>query len=313
MMSAKANIYKVFNQEAMSQEVMNQEDMNQATTSEAMSQATIDTEFPCLSSTRSKGKKVTKLVIPLKTYKEELCERYEARPVQENLKTRMCNSLDKNEVCRHGENCRFAHSLDELVIRDCHFKDRCYFVKIKKGKLVNDGCNCCRNKHPQESKDDFIERMGLSRYKTSAPTHEEIDVEDEPEIKHKEVKVDEAKVKVDEAKVDKANEIELAHWYEQCCENERQRRELERERLERERLERERNSESSQKEIVLRVPKVLAMQALELALNSGNRCIRVEVIDPMTLTDFDTLLCSQNANSSPGCSGITYGHLRAME
>lgn len=264
-MSAKANIYKVFNQEAMSQEVMNQEDMNQATTSEAMSQATIDTEFPCLSSTRSKGKKVTKLVIPLKTYKEELCERYEARPVQENLKTRMCNSLDKNEVCRHGENCRFAHSLDELVIRDCHFKDRCYLVKIKKGKLVNDGCNCCRNKHPQESKDDFIERMGLSRYKASGPKHEEIDVEDEPEVK-----IDE--VKVAEAKVDEANEMELGHWYEQCCENERQR-------LERERLERERNSESSQKEIVLRVPKVLAMQALELALNSGNRCIRVEVIE----------------------------------
>lgn len=275
MMSAKANIYKVFNQEAMSQEVMNQEAMSQATTSEAMSQATIDTEFPCLSSTRSKGKKVTKLVIPLKTYKEELRERYEARPVQENLKTRMCNSLDKNEVCRHGEKCRFAHSLDELVIRDCHFKDRCYFVKIKKDKLVNDGCNCCRNKHPQESKDDFIERMGLSRYKASGPKHEEIDVEDEPEIKVAEAKVDEAKVaeaKVAEAKVDEANEMELGHWYEQCCENERQR-------LERERLERERNSESSQKEIVLRVPKVLAMQALELALNSGNRCIRVEVIE----------------------------------
>jgi hypothetical protein len=36
------------------------------------------------------------------------------------------------------------------------------------------------------------------------------------------------------------------------------------------------------------------------------------VLDPMTLADFDALLCSQNANSSPGCSGITYGHLRAM-
>jgi hypothetical protein len=36
---------------------------------------------------------------------------------------------------------------------------------------------------------------------------------------------------------------------------------------------------SLEKEIVLRVPKVLAMQALELAMNSGNRCIRVEVIE----------------------------------
>jgi hypothetical protein len=36
------------------------------------------------------------------------------------------------------------------------------------------------------------------------------------------------------------------------------------------------------------------------------------VLDPMTLADFDALLRSQNASSSPGCSGITYGHLRAM-
>jgi len=34
----------------------------------------------------------------------------------------------------------------------------------------------------------------------------------------------------------------------------------------------------TEKEIVLRVPKEFAMQALELALNTGNRCIRVEVI-----------------------------------
>jgi hypothetical protein len=36
------------------------------------------------------------------------------------------------------------------------------------------------------------------------------------------------------------------------------------------------------------------------------------VLDPMTLADFDALIRSQNANSSPGCSGIRYGHLRAM-
>ena len=98
----------------------------------------------------------------------------------------MCNSIDKNEVCRHGELCRFAHSLEELVIRDCNFKDKCRFVRIKSGKLVNDGENICRNKHPQESQDDFIRRSGLSRYKT---THEEIDVE-EVELDYEESKAD---------------------------------------------------------------------------------------------------------------------------
>ena len=36
------------------------------------------------------------------------------------------------------------------------------------------------------------------------------------------------------------------------------------------------------------------------------------VLNPMTLADFDTLIRKQGAKSSPGCSGITYGHLRAM-
>ena len=267
MSSALRNQNMKFNNiyEALSQE-----------TSEAMSQATIEAEFPCLSTEKktSKGKKVTKLVVPLKTYKEELREKYESLPV-ENLKTRMCNSIDKKEVCRHGENCRFAHSLDELVIRDCHFKDRCHFVKIRNGKLVNDGCNNCRNKHPQESKDDFIKRTGLSHYKTSAPKHEEINVDDEPEFKHEEINVDdEPEFKHEEINVDDEPEDKVG-----CSQNLATAKPLTQDIAYALPPTFKFGGPSEEKEIVLRVPKVLAMQALELALNSGNRCIRVEVIE----------------------------------
>ena len=295
-------------------------------------------EFPSLSDastvkeTKTRGKKnVIKLVVPLKTYKDELREKYtESRPALENLKTRMCNSLDTNQVCRHGENCRFAHSLEELVIRDCHFKDKCRFVKIKGSKLVNEGSNTCKNKHPQESQDDFIKRTGLSHYKTCAPKHEEINVDDEDQpVKHEEINVDdedqtvnhddnEPTVENEEIKVESfacdrqtnykwaaANRSSLTRdsAFTKCSSQSIEEsptfkfggfpafKFIDEKRLpsafKLTRSVDEKPLPSTFKfgkpppenEIVLRVPKVLAMQALELAMNSGNRCIRVEVIE----------------------------------
>ena len=36
------------------------------------------------------------------------------------------------------------------------------------------------------------------------------------------------------------------------------------------------------------------------------------VLQPMTMEDFEQLLAQQSADSSPGMSGISYGHLRSM-
>jgi hypothetical protein len=313
-------------------------------------------EFPSLSDastvkqTKTSGKKnVIKLVVPLKTYKDELREKYTtSRPVLENFKTRMCNSLDTNEVCRHGEECRFAHYLEELVIRDCHFKDKCRFVKIKSGKLVNDGSNTCRNKHPQESQEDFIKRTGLSHYKTRAPKHEEINLDDEqppvnheeiniddeqPPVNHEEINIDDEQPPVNHEEINiddvqppvKHEEIKVRSFacdrqtnYKSAAANRSTLRQdsgfskpidesptfkfgefpafkfinsLDEKHLPSAfKLTRSVDEKplpttfkfggpSLEKEIVLRVPKVLAMQALELAMNSGNRCIRVEVIE----------------------------------
>ena len=35
------------------------------------------------------------------------------------VRSRMCISVDKNEKCHQGDNCRFAHSLEDLKISDC--------------------------------------------------------------------------------------------------------------------------------------------------------------------------------------------------
>ena len=288
-------------------------------------------EFPALEKQRKCSKKnVIKIVVPLKTYKDELREKYREsfaqRSVSENFKTRMCNSVDTKQPCFHGVDCKFAHDLEELVTRDCNFKDKCRFVKFKGGKLINEGSNVCRNKHPQEDQDNFIKRTGLSRYKTTAPKHEEIDVDDKHDVedKHEEIDVDldeeegtheerirlhlpTVKAKVIDEVIDEVSDgCPTNYWANKTREPVKF---VASHLTSFEGLTAPAFKPASsfkfggftvlppthsskftgtsafsiplekEKEILLRVPKVLAMQALELAMNSGNRCIRVEVIE----------------------------------
>jgi len=265
-------------------------------------------EFPSLSEKKTGKKKVIKLVVPLKTYKDELREKYAgSKPTLENFKTRMCNSLDTDKPCFHGDQCKFAHSLEELVTRDCNYRDKCRFVKFKSGKLVNEGSNVCRNKHPDENQDNFIKRTGLSRYKTNAPKHEEIKVDE----KHEEINVDDEETNHEEIDVDDETKVEVEESV-ACPTNYWNTKTSEPVKFvssppfggltapvfkpasafkfggftahpptqtQGSAFMKFTGTKSLEKEILLRVPKVLAMQALELAMNSGNRCIRVEVIE----------------------------------
>ena len=244
-------------------------------------------------------KSVVKLVVPMKTYKDELKDKYqkyercqdghqhghqhsqrgEAYNALSNktelgahlAKTRMCNSVEKKETCRHGGNCRFAHSLEELVTRNCFFKDECRFVRFENGKLVNNGRDICRNKHPHESQDEFIERVGLSHYKTREHVPTRVQA---PKVVSLEKSMHDCdryttttsnwasalKASLKPTVVvplsslpDKPSLLEVIQVPEVPVEK--------------------------KKEVVLRVPRELVMQALELAIKSGNTSIRVEVVE----------------------------------
>jgi hypothetical protein len=232
-------------------------------------------------------KSVVKLVVPMKTYKDELqderchddhrhCQRAEAYNALSNktelganlAKTRMCNSVEKNETCRHGGKCRFAHSLEELVTRNCFFKGECRFVRFENGKLVNNGRDICRNKHPHESQDEFIERVGLAHYKTRdvstrVPTHVQA-----PKVIALEKSIHDcdryttstsswASTLKSSLKTPSLSTIVALPLVEKPIEVQ----------------------PLKKKEVVLRVPRELAMQALELAIKSGNTSIRVEVVE----------------------------------
>jgi hypothetical protein len=219
-------------------------------------------------------KSVVKLVVPIKTYKDELqdkyrqddrhCQRAEAYNALSNktelganlAKTRMCNSVEKNETCRHGEKCRFAHSLKELVTRNCFFKGECRFVKFENGKLVNNGRDICRNKHPHESQDEFIERVGLAHYKTRVDAPKVIALEKSMHVFDRYPSSWASTLKASLKPVAEARPLLM-----------------EKPLLEVPPLPLEK------KEVVLRVPRELVMQALELAIKSGNTSIRVEVVE----------------------------------
>jgi len=235
-------------------------------------------------------KSVIKLVVPIKTYKDELQDKYqkdercqdghqrgEAYNALSNktelgahlAKTRMCNSVEKKETCRHGGNCRFAHSLEELVTRNCFFKDECRFVRFENGKLVNNGRDICRNKHPHESQDEFIERVGLSHYKTrehvptSVQAPKVVTLEKSMHACDRYTPTTSSWASTLKASLKPAvqaptvvalpSPLAEKHILEVPVEK--------------------------KKEVVLRVPRELAMQALELAIKSGNTSIRVEVVE----------------------------------
>ena len=234
-------------------------------------------------------KSVVKLVVPIKTkdelqdkyQKDERCqddyqhsqraEAYNALSNKTELgaylaKTRMCNSVEKKENCRHGKGCRFAHSLEELVTRNCFFKDECRFVRFENGKLVNNGRDICRNKHPHESQDEFIERVGLSQYKTR---------------EHLPTRVQAPKVVTLEKSMHDCDRYTTSSWASTLKAS------LKPTVVEAPTVVAPPVAEKTllevpvekKKEVVLRVPRELVMQALELAIKSGNTSIRVEVVE----------------------------------
>ena len=154
-------------------------------------------------------------------------------------KTRMCNSIDKKENCPHGDKCRFAHSLAELNISKCFFGNECRFIKSLNGKVSNCGSKVCPHQHPNETIDEFYRRTNLDRFKPFEP------------------KILDLGTILEKEKEFKNDRLEGINWARKVKES---------------------VVVDNKSETVLRVPRELASQAIELAMRSGNSTIRVEVV-----------------------------------
>ena len=84
------------------------------------------------------------------------------KPIVRIVRIKMCDSVDSKKPCRHV-NCRFAHSISELVFDDCSFGDACKNVDRKQGGVYSTvyGKTCIRL-HPDETKESVCARAGIT-------------------------------------------------------------------------------------------------------------------------------------------------------
>ena len=177
---------------------------------------------------------------------------------QERLyKTRMCHSVETGEVCPHGDGCRFAHSSNELRTAPCLFGGDCCFVRWRNGNYFNNpGPKVCTFLHLEETKRGYCARLKI-------PYIEEV----EPPKLEEKVDLEE---KVEPPKLLGCGYLKPSRTWQAPAEK------IELSSPDPVKINPP-SVEEKEDEIVLTVPKELALQAMELAMKSGKKNIRVEI------------------------------------
>ena len=210
-------------------------------------------------------------------------------------KTRMCKSVEMGTVCRHGVRCRFAHTLEELVVAPCVFGVECRRVECVGGCYKNCGERVCNFIHPNEERDAFYLRTGLKK-----PTPVKASPVKASPVKASPVKASpvkaprgwdmsklnvpgqgwtRAKPKVVSEKVVPVCEsvvkgIPCRHGVRCRFSHPTPKAEVPPKEVPPKEV-----PPKADEEIVLRVPKEMFVQAMEMAVKSGKTNIRVEIID----------------------------------
>ena len=153
-----------------------------------------------------------------------------ALPNTIHKRAQMCRSVGSNEPCRHGNNCRFAHDISELVFLYCSFGLDCRNVDRQlSGVYKNKAGKTCNHVHPGETKASVCNRSGITY----------VLLKDTPSTSSSSTK--------------KSNEKDQTKT---VC----------------------RSVKTDEDEIVIRVPKELALQAMEIAMKAGKTNIRIEIV-----------------------------------
>ncbi len=159
--------------------------------------------------------------------------------------TQMCRSVGTNEPCRHGHNCRFAHDTSELVFLYCSFGIGCRNVDHQSsGVYKNKAGKTCNHMHPGETKASVCNRAGIK-------TDKIISMSTAPSTSLKLIKTQQT------SDQDKTKTVCRSVGTDEPCKHDRS---------------------SHEEEIVIRVPKELAIQAMEIAMKSGKTKIRIEIV-----------------------------------
>ena len=171
--------------------------------------------------------------------------------MRQHLKrTKMCLSVKSGKPCPHGVNCRFAHSVDELSISDCFFGSKCKFVCCKGGVFINTSSKPCQHRHPEESEYNYFRRTGIPDFrpkKTTQPETPKLNNDNFPALS-KSLQLPPPTKWVKPPTITRSVTKPVSP-----------------------------PPPEPEEETVIKVPKELALQAMELAIASGKKLIRIEI------------------------------------
>lgn len=114
-------------------------------------------------------------------------------------RTKMCRSVKIGTPCPHGENCNFAHSEEELMVKKCMHGNSCNLVVYENGKIENNyrRDKICTFIHPSEEKSNYNVRISENHIlltRTRKDTEEKLTKDIEERIHY--VRIGEVKTKV---------------------------------------------------------------------------------------------------------------------
>jgi hypothetical protein len=223
--------------------------------------------------------------------KEQTKERFRIPPPPTNLiMTKMCKSVYTNIRCAHGEKCFFAHTIEQLNPSKCAFGDDC--------RKTGDECGFI---HPFETKIEYCVRIGVSpkepepkrilvpQIQKEEPPEKESVKEEPPEkesvkeeppekesVKEEPPEKEPVKEEPPEKEPVKEEPPEKEPVKEEPPEKEPVKEELTEEPIEV--ILKEKPKNSPPKEVILKVPEELAVQAFTLAMKNGYKNIKVEIV-----------------------------------
>ena len=225
-------------------------------------------------------------------------------------RTKMCMSVAKGVPCRHGDRCRFAHSQEELQVAKCFFGCNCRFVRqTNQGWWVNAGGDKkCTFIHEGEDKENYVKRMGIatgSQDSTPLATPKSTPMATPKQSRAPSPAVELPKTAVwakpvplkAEVVEEVCEEVNPPTPNNKICESVLKgipcrhgdrcrflhpptlpKEEPPKEEPHKEEPPKEEPPKGEVEETVLRVPAALAMQAMELALKTGMKNVRVEIV-----------------------------------
>lgn len=74
--------------------------------------------------------------------------------------TKLCSYFVDKKECPHKNKCRYAHGIDQLVIKNCSFDKECRFIKFQNNKYYNlNSEKICKYIHSFENKEEYFKRI----------------------------------------------------------------------------------------------------------------------------------------------------------